>query len=227
VAYLNLLLLKIKIIMKIKVFDHTGKELDPLELRLAWLGTEPNHHLLTQAIRVYLANSHQHTSKVKSRGEVRGSRRKIWRQKGTGNARHGDRYAPIFVGGGVAHGPKGLKPKNLVLPKKMKRKALASALLIKFKDDSFSLVKGFTKLKPKTSALANLLAKVANHPKTKVLIVADDHHPNLYFGARNLQRVTVKRANLINAYDLIFFDKIVASPESLEIIKSRLKFKQS
>ncbi len=209
--------------MKIKVYDHTGKELEALELKPSLFGSKPNQQLLAQALRVYLANFHQRTSKVKSRGEVVGSRRKIWRQKGTGNARHGDRYAPIFVGGGIAHGPKGIKAKNLVLPKKMKRQALATALLFKLKDSNFSLIKDFAKLKPKTSALANLLAKVAQHPKSKVLIVADKHHPNLYFGAQNLQGVAVKRANLINAYDVVFFDKIIASPQSLDIIKTRLK----
>ncbi len=209
--------------MKVKVFDHTGKELESLDLKASTFGTKPNSQLLAQAIRIYLHNSHQHTSKVKSRGEVKGSRRKIWRQKGTGNARHGDRYAPIFVGGGVAHGPKGIKANNLVLPKKMKRRALATALLLKLKDNNLSLLKDFRKIKPKTSSLANLLAKIANHPKSKVLIIADDHHHNLYYSARNLQKVTVKRANLVNAYDLVLFDKIIASPKSLEIIQTRLK----
>ena len=211
--------------MKIKVYDHTGKELENLDLSPSLFGSKPNLQLLTQAIRVYLANSHQKTSKVKSRSEVVGSRRKIWRQKGTGRARHGDRYAPIFVGGGVAHGPKGLKPHNLVLPKKMKRRALASALLLKLKANNLALIKDFAKLKPKTAVLATLLAKIAQHPKTKVLIVADDHHPNLYFSARNLQQVSLKRANLVNAYDIVYSDKIIASPKSFEIIKTRLKLK--
>ena len=209
--------------MKVKVYDHTGKELTPVELKPSLFGSTPNPHLLAQAIRVYTFNSHQKTSKVKTRGEVVGSRRKIWRQKGTGNARHGDRYAPIFVGGGVAHGPKGIRPQSLVLPKKMKRRALASALLIKLQENSLSLLQDLSKLKPKTASLANLLAKIANHPKTKVLIITDNHHSNLYLSARNLQRVAIKRANQVNAYDIILFDKIIASPKSLEIIKTRLK----
>ncbi len=212
--------------MQIKVFDHTGKELEAMDFKPSWFGSKPNQALLAQALRIYIANSHQRTSAVKTRGEVVGSRRKIWRQKGTGNARHGDRYAPIFVGGGVAHGPKNQSSAKLVLPKKMKRRALASALLLKLKDNNFKLLKGFAKIKPKTSVFAHLLAKIAGHPQTKVLILADSHHDNLYFGVRNLQRVAVKRADLVNAHDIVFYDQIIASPESLEIIKSRLKLNQ-
>ncbi len=209
--------------MKIKVYDHTGKELETLDLKPSQFGSRPNDQLLAQALRVYTFNSHQHTSKVKTRSEVTGSRRKIWRQKGTGRARHGDRYAPLFVGGGVAHGPTGLKPNRLVLPKKMKRQALATALLYKLKNQNLALIKDFSLLRPKTAFLANLLSQIANHPRSKVLIIAAEHHPSIYLSARNLQQVTVKRAQLVNAYDIVFFDKIIASPQSLEIIKSRIK----
>ena len=105
-----------------------------------------NKILLTQAIRVYTARRHPGLSKVKTRGEVIASTRKIYRQKGTGQARHGAISAPIFVGGGVAHGPKGVK-RQLSLPKKMRRKALSIALSVKAKEGNLLVVEGISKLK--------------------------------------------------------------------------------
>ena len=110
-------------LVQIPVFDLQGTPLDSWKIEGATFG-KANSTLLAQAIRVYGSNSHQKTSKVKTRGEVDGSTRKIYRQKGTGNARHGAKYAPIFVGGGIAHGPTGIlkllssatnHPKNSVL----------------------------------------------------------------------------------------------------------------
>ena len=116
--------------MNIPVFDIKGKELKAWSVEDNVFG-KANTAILSQAVRVYTSNSHQKTSKVKTRGEVQGSTRKIYRQKGTGNARHGAKYAPIFVGGGIAHGPKGVRPENMILPKAMRRRALAAAMQTK------------------------------------------------------------------------------------------------
>lgn len=118
----------------------------------------PNEHLLAQAVHVYQSRSHVGLSKAKTRGEVSGSTRKIYRQKGTGNARHGGIRAPIFVGGGKAHGPDGLK-RVLTLPKNMRRAALAMAVTTKAKAGELVLVNGLDTLK-KTNDAADLVAKV-------------------------------------------------------------------
>ncbi len=209
--------------MKLSLFDTAGKKLTPLELQPADFGTKPSPILLAQALRVYEYNSHSRTSKVKTRGEVSGSTKKIWRQKGTGRARHGDRYAPIFVGGGVAHGPKGVPGANLTLPKKMRRKALSSALLVKLEEDSAAALKGVEKLSPKTTNAATLLSKIASHPKNKVLVISDSHRNNLYQATKNMQRVTVKRAELVSAYDVVSHDYIILTQESLDILKLRMR----
>ena len=100
--------------MKINCYNIQGKEVAKWDFKEAELG-KSSPTLLAQAIRVYQSNSHQKTSAVKTRGEVVGSTKKIYRQKGTGNARHGAKYAPVFVGGGIAHGPKAIRPANLKL----------------------------------------------------------------------------------------------------------------
>jgi len=105
----------------------------------------------------------------------------------------------------------------------MKRRALASSLLLKFDDHAISLLSNIDKIKPKTSVVANLLAKIADHPKQKVLILADKKYPNLYLALRNLQKVEIKRATLVNAYDIISSDKIIPSQKALDVLKTRLK----
>lgn len=208
--------------MKVTVFDTTGKKSSSTEIKPADFGGIVNETLLAQAIRVYEYNSHQRTSKVKNRGEITGSTRKIYRQKGTGRARHGDRYAPIFVGGGIAHGPVGIKGKNLTLPKRMKRKALASSLLVKLNSDSVSLLNTLEKFPATTKKASELLNKIANHPKKKTLIITHTRPDSLYKSTKNIQNTLIRRAALVNPYDIIFSDHIILDKDSLSVIQSRI-----
>lgn len=207
--------------MKINVFDTKGMASTAWEFDTKSLPAG-SPRLLAQALRVYEWNSHQKTHKTKSRGEVQGSTRKIYRQKGTGRARHGARYAPLFVGGGVAHGPRGLRPGNLVLPQAMKTRALTTALLAKLKDGE---VIGLARTKlasPTTSAAAALLAKIANHPKNKVTIITRGKTTKLYRGIKNLQGVSTKRADLVNAYDLVSAGVVLVTEPALSSLTKRL-----
>lgn len=181
-----------------------------------------NTAILAQATRIYISNSHQKTSKVKTRGEVQGSTRKIYRQKGTGNARHGAKYAPIFVGGGIAHGPKGIQPENMVLPKNMKRRALAAAMQTKLASSSVSGLSGLKEFTGKTSSAVKLLSSVATHPKNSVLIVTDGKASSLYLSISNLQGVSMKRASLVNAYDLISTNHLIVTKQALSTITARV-----
>lgn len=209
--------------MKIDVFDITGKKLTPIEVNSKDFATRVNNNLLAQALRIYTGNSHQKTSKVKSRGEVTGSTRKIYRQKGTGRARHGDRYAPIFVGGGVAHGPTGVRPQNLVLPKKMKRQALGSIILQKLENGVISGLDKTEGLEINTAKFAKMVAKIANHPKNKVLIITDSKQDKLYKSSQNIQGVIMKRAHLVNTYDIAGSDHLILTKNALQILKNRIK----
>lgn len=206
--------------MKINVYSISGKPQDSWDLDLKVLG-KASPALLAQALRVYTSNSHQGTSSVKTRGEVIGSTKKIYRQKGTGNARHGAKYAPVFVGGGIAHGPKSLRPENLRLSKAMRRRSLASAILVKLGEKSVSGLSGLKKANGKTSAAATLLATIAGHPKNKVLLITKNAQPLLFRMVRSLQGVTIKRSSLINAYDLIASDHIVTTKSAYDALVAR------
>lgn len=206
--------------MKINVYSISGKSKDSWELDLKVLGKR-NPALLAQALRVYESNSHQGTSSVKTRGEVNGSTKKIYRQKGTGNARHGAKYAPVFVGGGIAHGPKSVRPENLRLSKAMRRRSLASAILAKFDEKSVSGLTDLKKATGKTSTAATLLATVAGHPKNKVLVITKNAQPLLFRMVRSLQGVTIKRSSLINAYDLIANDHIITTKSAYDSLVAR------
>lgn len=124
-------------------------------------GEKENLALLAQAVRVYEDRLHPGLAKVKTRADVDRTKKKLYRQKGTGGARHGARSAPIFVGGGVAHGPKGVK-RILSLPTNMKRKALWVALSLKAKEGEIALVEGLSTLK-KTKEAQSLIAKIAKN----------------------------------------------------------------
>ncbi len=206
--------------MNIPVYDINGKELKAWKVEDNSFGKE-NTAILSQAVRIYTSNSHQKTSKVKTRGEVVGSTRKIYRQKGTGNARHGAKYAPIFVGGGIAHGPTGVRPENMILPKNMRRRALAAAMQTKLVSGSVSGLSGLKDFTGKTSSAVKLLATVATHPKNSVLIVTDGKASSLYLSISNLQGVTMKRAALVNAYDLVSTTHLIVTKQALSTITAR------
>ncbi len=212
--------------MKIKVYNLQSQELPAWDIDAKVLG-KPNAALLAQALRIYESNTHQKPSRVKTRGEVQGSTRKIYRQKGTGNARHGAKYAPIFVGGGIAHGPTGVRPVNLALPKRMRRRALASALLVKLNEGSFFGVSGVKSADGKTATAAAFLHIVGRHPEQSVLLVTANPAVSLYGMVQNLQGVTMKRVSVVNAYDLLSHDSVVMTKPALTSLISRIESKIS
>src|ERR1035437_1581049 len=139
--------------LKQSVYDLKGVVSGSIELPAEIFGAKINKTLMTQAVRVYLANKRRGTLSTKSRGDVKISTRKIYRQKGTGRARHGAASAPIFVGGGVAFGPRP-RDYSLKLNQKARRLALFSALTTKLKNGEIKIVKGLEKIEPKTKLMA-------------------------------------------------------------------------
>src|SRR3990170_6251019 len=135
--------------LNVPVVGVDGKTKSKIQLPKELFGAKVNKALLAQAVRVYLANQRTGNAATKTRGEVEGSTRKIYRQKGTGRARHGAIRAPIFVGGGIVFGP---RPHDFHLdfPKKMKRRALGSALTSKLGSGDVIVVSGLSDLEPKT-----------------------------------------------------------------------------
>jgi large subunit ribosomal protein L4 len=166
-----------------------------------------NMALLAQAVRVYENKLHPGLSKVKSRGEVNLSKRKIYRQKGTGGARHGAKSAPIFVGGGVTHGPKGVKRK-LSMPAVMRKKALNVALNIKAKEGELFVVDGLSTIK-KTKEVNDMLTKIIDKEKTlkknirfTIALSRKNKDTSLYI--RNLYNAKVENFKDLNAYKVFF-----------------------
>lgn len=209
--------------MKTDVFDTAGKKTGQTELPAEIFGVEVADDLIAQAVKVYLANQRQGTASTKRRSEVIGSRRKIWRQKGTGRARHADRYAPIFVGGGRAHGP---KPRDwsLKMPRKMRRRALFGALTSQFKAGKTIVVQGLEEMEPKTEKLlvilANLKLKTKNQKLAeKVLLVLPSKLEKIIRAGRNLANLTLAQANLLHPYQVLDCEKLVFLKPSIRVLR--------
>jgi len=179
-----------------------------------------NLTLISQAVRVYRSNSRQGTSKVKTRAEVDLTKRKWFKQKGTGNARHGAQSAPIFVGGGVAHGPKGIENWSLDMTQKMKKRALISALSAQ--SDQFIIADGLTALEGKTKAAANLFNEVKTAELKNVTVLVDDTQTDVFKAVRNIENVTLCRWQDLNALDVASADAIVTTEEVLKKLEERL-----
>jgi len=205
---------------KLVVYNTKGEKQSTLSLPEKIFAAPVNPQLMAQAVRVYLSNQRQARAKTKSRGEVAISTRKIYRQKGTGRARHGSRNAPIFVGGGIAHGPRGNQNYRLRLPKKMKRKALFSALTAKLQDKKILAVKGLEKLEPKTKHFHQLFLKLfKKQPPRHLLLVLPQPLSSVTRGARNLPFVQIVSANQLNTYQVLRADSLVFMPETIKALK--------
>lgn len=199
---------------KVNVLATNGKKVGTVKLPKEIFGVEVNKDLIALAVRVYLANQRKARAKTKRRGEVVGSRRKIWRQKGTGRARHGDRYAPIFVGGGVAHGPTGREDWKLKLSKKMRCKALFSALTSKLKEGEIIVVAGLEKVKPKTKEMAKVLQRLTQ--SRKLTVILPKRTENVIRAARNIKGVSLAQANLLNTYEVLNGGTLIFMKESVD-----------
>lgn len=195
-----------------------GKKAGSVNLPAKIFAAKVNPELMAQAVRVYLSNQRKAHAKTKTRGEVEGSGKKIWRQKGTGRARHGDRYAPIFVGGGVAHGPRGNQNFRLKMSKKMKRAALFSALTSKLKDKEILVVKDFDKIKPKTKEMAKIM-KSLRLENLKTLLVMPDKLENVIRVGRNIERLDLIQASLLNTYVVLDSKRIVLMEKTVDKLK--------
>src|SRR3989338_8167916 len=125
--------------MKLSTIDLSGKKSGTVTVDDRVVAVPISVPLLTQAVHVYRMNQHRGLAKALTRGDVYGSRKKIWRQKGTGRARHGDRFAPQFVGGGVAHGPTGKQNVKRIMNEAMRRKALMVALSVKQREGNLEI----------------------------------------------------------------------------------------
>lgn len=208
--------------LRLSVYDLKGTAAGSLTLPKEIFGAKINNSLMAQAVRVYLANQRRGTLKTKSRGEVNISTRKIYRQKGTGRARHGAASAPIFVGGGIAFGP---KPRDfsMKLNQNMRRVALFSALSAKLKDGEIKIVTGLEKIEPKTKKMVDVVKKLElNGKKQQLLLVvpkAGADFENVSKAARNIKGVSVVSSNQLNTYEVLANSRILFMKNAVESLK--------
>lgn len=204
----------VKSMLSAPLYDLAGKEIGTVPLPVEFFAVEGPTSLLTQYVRVYRANQRQGTSSSKTRSEVVGSTRKIYKQKGTGRARHGARKAPIFVGGGVAFGPR-LADHSLSLTKKQRTRALFMSLSAKLADNGIIVIEKMSTLPPKTKSMS-LLLKALKFDKKVLLVHAHEGTDGVVMSARNIKNILLREAKILNAYDAIYANKIVFAKEALD-----------
>lgn len=192
-----------------------GEQVESVVLPKEVFGVVVNNKLLAQAVRIYQNNQKGHFSNTKTRGQVEGSTAKMGPQKGSGRARHGSKRAPIFVGGGIALGPKSRKT-IMVLPQKMKKAALASALSAKVASNEAMVVIGLENVAGKTQEIANLMKKIA---KKSVLFVTDEHNPKINQAVRNITKTQVSSASQVNAFDVLKYQTVLLTDKAIVSLK--------
>lgn len=208
---------------KAKVYSFANPEKEPVEVELPpeVFGVEVSVDLLWRAVRGYLLNQRQGTASTKTRGEVRGGGRKPWPQKHTGRARHGSIRSPLWHHGGVTFGP---KPKDwrVALPKKMRRKALLSALSARAQEERVWLIDRLGFGRPKTKEAVALLQRLSLPKKTLVVVAPEEYQIPVYKSFVNIPGVECHRADLLTAYAVLEHEGLLLTEKGLEALTRRL-----
>jgi large subunit ribosomal protein L4 len=201
--------------MKVNVRNFDGENVEELSLNDQVFAIEPNTVVMHQALVRQQANARLGTHKTKTRGEVRGTTAKWYRQKGTGRARHGDRKANIFVGGGQVHKP---RPRSYTknMPRKMRRLALRSALSAKAAADEIIVLDELSFDKPATTQVLELLDNLEIEGSAVILL--PERNENVEKSARNLQDVKTLRASYLNIRDLLGYDFVIIPKGAVSVI---------
>lgn len=205
--------------MRVEVKNFDGAAVEELELRDDVFGIQPNVAVMHQALVRQQANARLGTHSTKTRSEVQGTGAKWYRQKGTGRARHGDRKAPIFVGGGQAHKP---KPRDYTkqMPRKMRRLALRSALSAKAAAEQIVVLDELAFDEPKTMQMLQLLDNLAI--ASSAIVLLPEGNENVEMSARNLHDVKTLRANYLNVRDLLGHNYVIMTKKAVSVIEGFL-----
>ena len=199
--------------LKIDVYDVSGKKVKDLELNEKVFGIEPNTAVVHSSVVNYLANQRQGTQNTKTRSEVSGGGRKPWRQKETGRARQGSIRAPQWIKGGIALGP---KPRSYVYKMNKKEKALAikSVLSSKVLEKELVVVDKFNFKEIKTAEMVKALTNLKVEGKALILLPANDE--NVLKSSRNIKGVKTLTVDTINVYDLVKYTKLVVTEDTVK-----------
>lgn len=207
--------------MEVNVLDIQGKETGrKVVLNDAIYAIEPNDHVLYLDVKQYLGNQRQGTAKAKERSEMSGSTRKLGRQKGGGGARRGDINSPVLVGGARVFGP---RPRDYRTKLNLKTKQLArkSALSYKVQENGIVVVEDFNIQTPKTKEILNIMKALGVDGK-KVLFLMPEENKSVYLSTRNLQKVEVMGAAMLNAYKVMNADTVVLCENAVKKIEEVL-----
>ena len=203
----------------VDVIDLSNKKVGTVELADAVFAAPVNEALLYEAVRHYLAGVRRGTASTKTRHEVAGSGKKLWKQKGTGRARMGSIRSPLWRHGGTVHGP---QPRSYAykLPRKMQLGALRSALSAKLRDGELKVVSEFTISEAKTKAVRQALDTI--EALKTVLLVDNTENRNLHLSSRNLKGVKLVSSRDVNVYDLLGHDRVLVSEAAAKKLSEAL-----
>tara|TARA_Y100000590_G_scaffold61771_1_gene65980 strand:+ start:2750 stop:3376 length:627 start_codon:yes stop_codon:yes gene_type:complete len=206
--------------MKIKVLDIDGAKVNELEISDKIFSLNPNESVIQSIVDWQLNHFKPRTAKVKQRSEIKGSTAKIYAQKGTGGARHSSRKAPIFVGGGVAHGPKGKVYKVKKINKKVRKIGLLQLLSHKKKMNSLFVVQDFKNELKKTKQFNDFLEK--NNLKNTLIISDKDSKSRIIKSARNIPNLKIIEEDGANIYDILKYKNVVFTTSSIKSFQERV-----
>lgn len=204
--------------ISLPIYNQQGSEVGAYEFDPAELAAGVNKQLLHDVVVMYEANRRVGTSATKSRGMVSGSTKKMYRQKGTGNARAGSKRSPIRRGGGHTFA-KTTRDWSYRLPKKAIRLATRMALLSKFEDEQVRLVDDIQFDSPKTKSVVTMLSGLGLEP-SKTLVTTQDYNVNFWKSARNIAGLRVSPAAGLNAYDLLHQRMLVVTTSALDSLRN-------
>ena len=206
--------------MKFNLLNLEGGKSETIDISDKIMNLKFNHKLVKYVIDWQLNHQKPRTAKTKQRNEIKGSTKKIYAQKGTGQARHASKKAPLFVGGGQAHGPKGAVYKIKKINKKVRKLALAQMLAKKNTDKQLHILSDVKKEFNKTKNFSNFLL---NNNLSNALIVSDkDSEKNFARSARNIKNVKIIRDEGANIYDMLKYTNVIITSTSMKKIETRL-----
>ena len=221
--------------MEAVIYNQTGKETGKIKLPETVFGLPWNEDLVHQVATSMMANKRTPIAHTKTRGEVSGTGKKPWRQKGTGRARHGSRRSPIWVGGGVTHGPRNDKDYSKKINKKMKAKALFTVLSRKFKDGEVFFLDNISLKEPKTKEAKNIIVSLSkikemnsiNRRKNAVFIALQEKNTNTLKTFSNFGNLEVGDVKDLNVLDLLQYRYLIVTQpeESMKTFSVKLSSK--
>tara|TARA_B100000579_G_C22766154_1_gene821510 strand:- start:458 stop:1084 length:627 start_codon:yes stop_codon:yes gene_type:complete len=206
--------------MKLDVINIEGKKIENIEIMDTIFSLKPNKKIIQSVVDYQMNLFKPRTAKTKQRNEIKGSTAKIYAQKGTGGARHSSRKAPIFVGGGIAHGPKGNVYRLKKINKKVKKLALLHLLSQKNKIKSIHVVEDFKSEIKKTKIFNNFLEK--NNLKNSLIISDKNSKTNIYKSAKNIPNIKIIDEDGANVYDLLKYKNVIFTFSSIKKVQERL-----